>query len=189
MATIWLFARQVPLALLPFVVYSVFHVATYTRTNLIPTLYPQTPAAAGPQSPTSASGTPSRAKPSGPVADAIGKFIKEYYDSSMSLVALLEIFLFLRLILSAVMLARGSWILLVAYTVFFRARYAQSPFVQGALAKIGARGDAALANQAANPAIRNAWEQFKAIMHRIVEATDISKYAKGGAPVGAKKAQ
>lgn len=30
MALVWLFSRQIPLALLPFTVYSVFHVATYT---------------------------------------------------------------------------------------------------------------------------------------------------------------
>jgi hypothetical protein len=188
MAIIWLFARQIPLALLPFVVYSVFHVATYTRTNIIPTIYPQASSASGPQSPTS--GTPSaRPKPTGAVADGIGRFIKEYYDSSMSLVALLEIALLFRLVVSALLFTRGSWILLAAYTVFFRARLAQSPFVQGALANIGARGDAALANQAANPQVRAAWEKFKVVLRQVAEATDISKYAQKGAPAGVKKAQ
>ena len=30
MALVWLVSRQIPLALLPFTVYSIFHVATYT---------------------------------------------------------------------------------------------------------------------------------------------------------------
>ena len=38
MALVWLFSPQYPLAMLPFGVYSVFHVATYSRTNLIPTI-------------------------------------------------------------------------------------------------------------------------------------------------------
>ena len=33
MAVIWLFSPQISLAILPFTIYSIFHVATYTRTN------------------------------------------------------------------------------------------------------------------------------------------------------------
>ena len=118
MALVWLYAYQVPLALLPFTVYSVFHVATYTRTNLIPTISPgAAPAGASPGKAT--------AKPS-PLADNIGKFVKQYYDSSMGLVAALEIALWFRLLFSAFSFARGSWILLGIYTIFVRSRYSRS---------------------------------------------------------------
>src|SRR6187402_1054654 len=98
MALVWLFSPQYPLALLPFGVYSIFHVPTYTRTNLIPTIQPaQQVAPAAGASPSAKATT----KPN-PAADSIGRFVKEYYDTSMGLVATLEIFLWVRLLLSAI---------------------------------------------------------------------------------------
>lgn len=154
MALIWLFARQVPLALLPFMVYSIFHVATYTRTNLLPTLQPAPAGPAGPAAGASPSAGKTPATKSSGLADMIGRFVKEYYDTSMTLVASLEIALWGRLLLSAIAFQRGSWILLVVYTVFFRARYAQSSFVQGAILQLGRRVDAVVAQQATPPAVR-----------------------------------
>ncbi|KAL2048035.1 hypothetical protein ABVK25_011131 [Lepraria finkii] len=178
MALIWLFARQTPLALLPFMVYSIFHVATYTRTNIIPTLHPQPAAGASPGS--------RPATKSSPMVDTIGKFVKEYYDSSMMLVAGLEIFLWFRVLFSAIIFTKGSWILLVIYTVFLRSRYSQSSFVQGAVGQMVARGDALVANQSTPPPAREAWEMVKRLGRQVTDATDINRYV-GGQPM--KKAQ
>ena len=179
MALTWLFAYQVPLALLPFAVYSVFHVATYTRANLIPTISPAKPSA------TQAS-PGGRPKTSSPLADTIGRFVKQYYDASMTLVASLEILLWFRVLLSALSFAKGSWTLFLLYTVFFRSRYSQSVFVQGAIAQAGQRGDALVANQSTPPAVRQAWFTIKGLAQQAVEATDVSKYLGGQK---AKKAQ
>ena len=172
MALVWLFSRQIPLALLPFMVYSIFHVATYTRTNLIPTLQPSPASSAA-----SPGGRPT-AKPSA-LADTIGKFVKEYYDTSMMLVASLEIFLWFRILFSAIIFTKGSWILLVIYTVFFRARYSQSSFVQGAIMHGSRRVDALVAQQSTPPAARNAWETVKGLAARAAEATDVNRYVQG----------
>jgi hypothetical protein len=166
MASIWSFSRQTPLALLPFAVYSIFHVATYIRSNILPTIQP-------------ASVTPTpgaRPKATGPIADGIQRFIKEYYDSSMSLVAVLELTLWVRLLGSAVLFQRGSWLLLLAYSVFLRARFTQSSFVQGAVANLSARGDAMFANKSADPRARMVWEQTKDVIRHIHNATDINQY-------------
>lgn len=174
MALVWLFSRQIPLALLPFMVYSIFHVATYTRTNIIPTIQP-------PQqiSSTSPGGRP--ATKSSPLADTIGKFVKEYYDASMTLVASLEVFLWFRVLFSAIIFTKGSWILLVVYTVFARARYSQSSFVQGAIGQMVARVDALMANQSTPPAVRNGWETAKGLGRQATDATDINRYVGGQA--------
>jgi transmembrane protein 33 len=182
MALIWLFSRQMPLALLPFCVYSVFHVATYTRTNIIPTIQPPKQSADAPISP---SGKP--AYKGSPMGDMIGKFVKDYYDSSMMLVAVLEILLWFRVLLSAIIFTKGSWILLIVYTVFFRARYHQSSFVQNAFHQYAAKGDALVSNQSTPPAARQAWETIKGIMRKAADATDISRYM--GARPDMKKAQ
>ena len=150
MALVWLFSRQIPLALLPFTIYSVFHVATYTRTNLIPTIQPPPSVSATGASP---GGRPTP-KSTSPLADQIGHFVKGNYDTSMTLVASLELCLWFRVLFSAIMFTKGSWILLVVYTVFVRARYSQSSFVQNAILQGSARIDALLAGQGTPPAAR-----------------------------------
>lgn len=171
MALVWLFSRQIPLAILPFAVYSVFHVATYTRSNLLPTFQPQPQAAPGAQKQTSA------------LADTIGNFVKTYYDSSMTLVAILEIALWFRILVSAILFQKGSWILIVVYTVFVRARFAQSTFVQQAVNQLTARGDAIANRQDLPPAVRQAWGTIKAGIKQAADVTDINRYAgQQGAP-------
>ena len=184
MALVWLCSRQVPLALLPFTIYSVFHVATYTKTYLIPTLQPQKPVSPAPGSPS--------AKPSvkqSPLAEIIGKFVKQYYDTSMSLVAALEMALLFRLIFTALTFSRGSWVLLAIYTCFFRSRYAQSAFVQGAVAHATARVDAAVSHQSTPPQVRQGWEIFKRVVGQVYDITDVRRYLGGYQPAPAKKPQ
>ncbi|KAI4785592.1 hypothetical protein E4T44_14079, partial [Aureobasidium sp. EXF-8845] len=165
MALIWLWSRQIPLAVLPFAVYSIFHVATYTRSNLLPTLQPQPAVAAG-----------EKPKSSG-LADTIGNFVKNYYDSSMTLVAILEIALWFRLGFSALLFQKGSWILIAVYTVFLRARFHQSTFVQSAVNQLGARGDAIATRQDLPPAVRQAWGGLKSGIKQAADLTDINRYA------------
>lgn len=172
MALVWLFSSQYSLALLPFGVYSIFHVATYTRTNLIPTFQP-------PQQVTPAAGTSPSAKPTyqpNPLADTIGKFVKEYYDASMGLVAILEILLWGRIFLSAITFQRGSWILIAVYTAFLRARFAQSSFVQDQFRQLESRIDALVGAQSTPPAARQVWEGIKSSTRQFHDVTDVGKY-------------
>lgn len=185
MALVWLYSRQIILALLPFSVYSVFHVATYSRMYLIPTLQPPAQGTAGPASPSSPSSKP--AGKQSPLAETIGRFIKQYYDSSMGVVASLEILLLLRLVLSAVTFSKGSWVLLVVYLAFFRARYAQSSFVQQAVRQLTTRADASISHQSTPAQLRQGWEAFKGVVRQGYEATDIGRYISG--PTAAKKPQ
>ncbi|EXJ90696.1 hypothetical protein A1O1_03800 [Capronia coronata CBS 617.96] len=170
---VWLYSRQVPLALLPFTVYSVFHVATYTRTNIIPTIQPA-PAAPG-STPTS----PGAAKSQSALANSIGKFVKEYYDTSMFLVAGLEITLWFRLLLSALTFSKNSWILLGIYTIFLRARFHQSQFVQNAFSQGAAHMDQRIQNPNVPPVVRQGWETTKGLGRQLVEVTDVRKYMGG----------
>jgi hypothetical protein len=175
MALVWLFSPQYPLAMLPFGVYSIFHVATYTRTNLIPTLQP--PQQVAPTAGASPSAKPT-VKPNA-LADTIGKFVKEYYDTSMGLVAILEILLWGRLFLSAITFSRGSWILISIYTAFLRARFAQSTFVQGQFRQLEARIDSLVGAQGTPPAARQVWETLKTSARTFHDVTDVGKYISG----------
>ncbi|KAI7211502.1 hypothetical protein KC352_g17077, partial [Hortaea werneckii] len=104
------------------------------------------------------------------------------------LVAGLEIALWFRLLLSAIAFQKGSWILIIIYTVFLRARISQSTFVQGMLHQIGARGDTVAQRQDVPPAVRQGWETMKGVAKQAHDQTDINKYVQGqqAAP---KKAQ
>lgn len=176
MALIWLFTKQIPLAILPFAVYSIFHVATYTRSNLLPTLQPQ------PQ------GQAAGGKSQSALAESIGRFVKDYYDLSMSLVAMLEIGLWFRLLGSALLFQKGSWIQLIIYTLFFRVRHSNSNFVQNAVTQLVARADAQLANQSTPPQLRQVWEQVKGGVRTAADAVDPSRFVRQ-ANAAPKKAQ
>ncbi|KAI3332434.1 hypothetical protein HD806DRAFT_530186 [Xylariaceae sp. AK1471] len=171
MALIWLLTPQYPLALLPYGIYSVFHVATYTRSNVIPTIQPN-------KAPAGASG----AKPQGsPLAEAIGSFVKTYYDASMSVVSALEILLWLRIFLSAALFQSRSWILLGVYTAFLRARFSQSTHVQNSFNQLELRVDSLVGSQGTPPIARSVWEGVKGGARQFHSATDLSKYVNGSA--------
>ncbi|KAI9372927.1 hypothetical protein BJX61DRAFT_410447 [Aspergillus egyptiacus] len=182
MALVWLYSRQIPLALLPFSVYSIFHVATYTRAHLIPTIQQPSGSAGSPASP---GGSRPAAKQS-PLAEAIGRFVKQYYDASMDLVAGLEIALLLRLALAILTFSKGSFVLLFIYLAFFRARFAQSAFVQQAVRHFTARVDSSVSHQSTPPAVRQGWESFKDVVRQAYQVTDASRFTSGA---GAKKPQ
>ena len=105
----------------------------------------------------------------------------------MMLVAILEIALWIRLLMSAIAFQKGSWVLLVIYTVFLRARFHQSPFVQGAFSHGSARVDAQVQNPNMHPMVRQGWETVKGVSAKGVDMTHPNKFM-GSAPVQQKKA-
>ena len=177
MALVWLFSPQYLIAMLPYGIYSVFHVATYVRANLIPTIQP--PQVVPPPAGTSPGSKPVYAHNA--MADMIGTFVKEYYDMSMSAVSMLEILIWVRIALSAVMFQRRSWILLGIYTVFLRARFSQSSHVQNSFGALEARGDALLGAQGTHPSVRQAWDVAKGGARQFHDLTDVNKYVNGAA--------
>ncbi|KAI9808358.1 MAG: hypothetical protein M1826_004342 [Phylliscum demangeonii] len=199
MAIIWLFSRQVAIALLPFAIYSIFHVATYTRTNLLPTFQTQprnaTLPASSPSSKTAATAatttTTATVLPSpSSLADSIRIFVKEYYDASMGLVAVLELAIWFRLLVTLATFGRGAIFLFVAHTAFLRARYAQSSFVQTSVQSLSARLDVFFANNAIPPIIGHAWRGTKGVVAQVADVTDLSRYVNtAGSGPGPKKAQ
>ncbi|KAI1081788.1 hypothetical protein F5B20DRAFT_535386 [Whalleya microplaca] len=173
MALVWLFSPQYPLAMLPYGIYSVFHVATYTRNNVIPTVQPtKAPAGASPGA---------KSQSANPIAEAIGSFVKQYYDTSMSIVAALEMALWFRLFLSAILFQRRSWILITIYTAFLRTRFAQSSHVQAGFYAFESRVDSMVGAQSSPPAVRSAWDTVKNVARQFHAATDLSKYMNGSA--------
>ena len=99
----------------------------------------------------------------------------------MMVVASLEIVLWIRLLMSAITFSRGSWILLGIYTIFLRARFHQSTFVQGAFSQFSARIDQQLNQQNVPPAAKQAWQTIKNVSRQGVEMTDVRRSIGGQA--------
>ncbi|TGZ78578.1 hypothetical protein EX30DRAFT_343128 [Ascodesmis nigricans] len=165
MALIWLYVKPVYFALFPFAVYSTFHFLTYLRTNLLPVLAPG---------------------PASSVSETISRFVKKNYDASMHLVANLELFLWARVFLYCLVF-QNSWLLLLCYTIFLRARFAQSVFVRDALKGIELRGDALVADARVPEGVRTGWAIGKTAIARFGEFSDVPKMMGGAKTVPVKK--
>jgi hypothetical protein len=145
-------------------VYSTFYFLSNLRTNRIPTITPSAPGAAQPA-----------------IAETIARFVKNY-DASTYLVANHELFLWARVFLCSLAL-RNSWVLLAAYTVFLRARYAQSVFVRDAMKGLELRGDALATDARVPEGARNAWTIAKSLVKRFGEVSDVGRMLGAGQTV------
>jgi len=169
MALVWLVSPQYPLAVMPYCIYSVFHTLVYSRQNLIPAIHP-------PKSTTTGE------KPAAhPIAETIGNFVKRYYENSMSIVSSLELLLWIRLLIAAILFQRRSWILFTVYTVFLRARFSQSGHVQSSFALFERRVDSLVANPSVPPAGRQVWDGIKGASRQFYAITDMNQYMGGTA--------
>ncbi|KAK9476625.1 hypothetical protein V1514DRAFT_336360 [Lipomyces japonicus] len=148
-ALLWLVSKPLLATLPPFAVYSFFHVLTYTRTNLLPTLgYPAT----------------------SPLSTKIQSFVDNYNDKFTALVANLELFLLVRLFFNALLFRKGSWISLLVYGSFIRFRFEQSAFTKLAIRNWEVRIDGLIAHPSVPAFAKNGWQQAKTALHGISRA-------------------
>ncbi|KAH7104734.1 hypothetical protein BKA62DRAFT_693228 [Auriculariales sp. MPI-PUGE-AT-0066] len=130
LAFAWFLSKPVPVALIPFAIFSLFHTLTFVRTTVLPQVMGQRPAAPGQAAP-----------PPPAIAKTIQQWVKTNYDPAMKIVAYVEIFIFARLALG--LLVRQSSILSVlVYIHFIRMRYVQSMYTRDAFARLRSEVDA-----------------------------------------------
>ena len=96
----------------------------------------------------------------------------------MTIVALLEIVIWFRLLGSVLLWQKGSFILIGVYTIFLRVRHSQNSFVQSAFSQITARTDGLVANQSTPPAARSVYEQVKGGVRAAADATDVNRFTR-----------
>ncbi|KAK9379428.1 uncharacterized protein V2V93DRAFT_349299 [Kockiozyma suomiensis] len=142
-ALLWLISKPLLVTLPPFAIYSFFHVLTYTRTNLLPTLGQPT-----------TSGT----------AAKIQSFVDNYNDKFTALVGNLELVLLVRLFVNAILFRKGSWISLLVYGAFIRLRFEQSAFTRQAVKNWEVRADGLIAHPSVPAGVKNGWEKVKATL-------------------------
>lgn len=108
----WFTTTVIPITLVPYVVFSLFHVLTFIRTTLIPLAFP---APAGTNTVPKQLGT------------KIQTWVKANYDPAMRIVAYAELVIFLRVLVGAVFL-RNSFLTPIFFVHFLRLRFYLSSF-------------------------------------------------------------
>ncbi|KAJ2450649.1 Transmembrane nucleoporin [Coemansia sp. RSA 2336] len=144
LAFMWLTMKPIVVTLLPFVVFSLFHVITYTRSTLIPMLFPQVTAEIQRARQAEQSGTAAPLSLAGRVSKFMGDWSSKYYTPALSEVGVWEV---------AVI---GAWLVLGAvtfqtplvapplYCQFLRMRYALSAPTRAAFRRVRAFLDKSL---------------------------------------------
>ncbi|EGO02662.1 hypothetical protein SERLA73DRAFT_176023 [Serpula lacrymans var. lacrymans S7.3] len=117
-AFFWWSSSPVAIALLPYMIFSLFHVLTFFRTTVMPRLLGSTSAVGGPQS--------------HPLSKSLQVWVKSNYDPAMKLVAFIELFIFVRVAFGALTF-HNSLLAPLVYGHFLRQRYYQSIFTRNAL--------------------------------------------------------
>ncbi|SCV04066.1 LAMI_0H13146g1_1 [Lachancea mirantina] len=115
LAVMWLLTPRLTITLVPYVVFSLFHVLTYVKSVVLPQLSEQ--------------GQPSRLK--GP----IDNFVRENNGKSMLWVSFAELVCLLLVLVRALLCYRSSWLVLLVFSAFIKIRYETSPHMRSCVKK------------------------------------------------------
>ncbi|KAF5355970.1 hypothetical protein D9756_004240 [Leucocoprinus leucothites] len=151
----WSSRKPIAITLLPYMIFSLFHALTFTRTTLFPQFLPPGP-------PATAGGAPGPH----PLAKKLQAWVKANYDTAMKVVAYTELIIFVRVILGAITLQNALLAPLI-YAHFLRQRYYQSAFTRDAMTKTTGMVDGYVA-KAGNPSVSQIYDKAKALVGRWV---------------------
>ncbi|KAK4515144.1 uncharacterized protein ATC70_002754 [Mucor velutinosus] len=130
-AVFFLFSRRVAVTLIPFFIYSVFHVLDFVDADLIPQLAPH------------------QTK----IQSHIQNIVSKYYDTAMILVAKIEVCGVMTRLVLGLFVFRSSILSILVYTQFLRMRYYMSEHTREFLTELGTKVDKALTPPTAHPKI------------------------------------
>lgn len=133
LAIFWLLTKPVSLSLVPYAIFSTFHVLTFVRTTVLPKLAPPKPPAREGE----------RQSKDTPLQKQLHQIVKAQYDPAMNVCAHAELAILVRTIIGVPLFWNG-FMAPIAFAHFLRLRYYYSMFSRSAI-----RGaDARLANYA-----------------------------------------
>ncbi|CAO3654167.1 unnamed protein product [Mucor fragilis] len=130
-AVFFLFSRRVAVTLIPFFIYSVFHVLDFVDADLIPQLAPH------------------QTK----IQSSIQSIVSKYYDTAMVLVAKIEVCGVMTRLVLGLFVFRSSILSILVYAQFLRMRFFMSQHTRDFLTELGTKIDKALTPPTAHPKI------------------------------------
>ena len=156
LALYWgLVARPIALALVPYVVFSIFHCLTYLRTALLPAIDPSS---------TSETSQTAAAK----LSRQGGIWVKANYERAMQLVAGVEVILLGLRVLLGFIVRQSTLVTILVFAAFLRYRYMTSAFVRQRFSAVALSVDHGLADPRVPPAIRAGWRTVCDTLYRTV---------------------
>lgn len=164
------------MSLVPFATFSLFHVLTFVRANVLPHFFPPTPPAAAGQPPTQ---HPFLKKLQGWIKGVFGfrnpsheatwltvfVFFTANYDPAMRVVAYAELIILVRVVFGA-LLFQNSLLAPIIYAHFLRLRYYQSNFTQRAVGHVKTLIDGYVRRPGNPPVLVSVWDKAQFIIAR-----------------------
>jgi len=154
LAFFWWSSKPVTITLIPYMIFSLFHALTFTRTTLMTQFLKPTPPA-----------TPGGAPQPPLLAKKLHAWVKANYDTAMKFVALVELVIFVRVLLGALTF-QNSLLSPIIYAHFLRQRYYQSPFSRDAIIKVSTQVEQFVRRPGNPPIVVTVWEKGQMLVQR-----------------------
>ena len=130
---------------MPYITFSLFHLLTFTRTTILPSMVPAARNADGTSSPAG-----------GDLSKSIQTWVKQNYDLAMRFVSYSEVIIFIRVLFGAI-LFRNSLLAPLLYAHFLRLRFYMSSFTRAAMQHVRAELDKMTQHPSCPPALRKGY--------------------------------
>lgn len=150
LALLWFFTPMFTLSLLPYAIFSLFHVLIYFKGILLPEVFGLNPE-------------------NSKMVTFITNFVRSFNEKSMYLVGSIELNLFVLLLVRALFWYPRSWIILVAYTLFVKIRYENSKYMQATFAQWRVRFDGAMSHPSVPPMIKRVYGKIKSLLIQVAQ--------------------
>lgn len=147
LAGLWLVTKPFFLSLPPFMIFSLFHVIGFTRSNMLPALgYGVT----------------------SPLYRSLDNFYKSYNGPSLMVAAGVEVINFFSFLFKALTMRRDAIVPFVFYALFIKVRYEQSNFTRNVFHAYEIKIDSLVANPRVPLPIKRGWVGFKQIVRQYI---------------------
>ncbi|KAJ2798976.1 Transmembrane nucleoporin, partial [Coemansia furcata] len=150
-ALFWYFNRPMVVTLLPFVVFSLFHVITYARSSLIPMFFPEVPAEIQRARQATAGEGIVGLSAAARVSKFLGDWSSKYYSAALRQVGVWEVAVIGVWVVLGAVTFQTPLLAPLAYFQFLRLRYALSAPTRAAFRRVRVLLDRFLAPPSANP--------------------------------------
>ncbi|KAF0466648.1 endoplasmic reticulum protein [Gigaspora margarita] len=161
LACVWFMNAPVFATLLPYATFSLFHLITYIRQNIIPTCFPST--VPGPSSSHSSSAS-SYENYAVNASKFIQSWVHKNYDKAMRTVSFVEVVVITNVLIWNVLTFHLRFFTLFVYFIFLRMRYHMNSYTQQAFSDVARFLDGLLlpsANHSIHPYVTNLYRQAK----------------------------
>lgn len=164
LAFLWFVTPRFSLSLIPYAMFSLFHVLIYLKSILLPEVLGLN-------------------TENSKLVSFIANYVRNYNERCMYWVGSIELGLLFSLFVKAVLCYQRSWILLVAYSLFIKIRYENSKYMKAAFGQWRVRLDGVMSHPSIPLVVKQLYNKSKSSLIRLSQIR-LSKV-----PVAAEHAQ